>query len=147
MIVSQWIADVDAKGMKVVYSGGGSSKGRNDFANNTTDFAITEVPYRASERRTQHKPGRAFAYLPIVAGGTAFTYQIKVGGKLVKNLRLSGETLTKIFANKITNWNDPAITTDNNGIDVAGPADHPGGALRRLGHVGAVHPWMDKEYP
>ena len=27
--------------------------------------------------------GREFAYLPIVAGGTAFTYHLKVGGKLV----------------------------------------------------------------
>ena len=29
----QWIADVDANGMQVVYTGGGSSKGRKDFAN------------------------------------------------------------------------------------------------------------------
>jgi phosphate transport system substrate-binding protein len=115
VIVSQWIADVDSKGMKVVYSGGGSSKGRKDFANNTTDFGITEVPY-GSDGDSNDKPGtRQFAYLPIVAGGTAFTYQIKVGGNLVKNLRLSGETITKIFANKITNWNDAAITKDNNG--------------------------------
>jgi hypothetical protein len=28
---------------------------------------------------------------------------------------LSGETLTKIFTNKITNWSDPQITADNNG--------------------------------
>ena len=34
---------------------------------------------------------------------------------LVRNLRLSGETIAKIFTNKITNWNDPAITADNNG--------------------------------
>ena len=32
-----------------------------------------------------------------------------------RNLRLSGLTLAKIFTNKITNWNDPAITADNNG--------------------------------
>ena len=80
-----------------------------------------------------------FAYLPIVAGGTAFTYQLKIGNELVRNLRLSGETLAKIFTNQITNWNDPAITKDNNGRDVPVAADHPGRALRRLRHDGAVH--------
>jgi len=38
-----------------------------------------------------------------------------VGGQMVRNLRLSGETIAKIFTNKITNWSDPAITKDNNG--------------------------------
>ena len=33
----------------------------------------------------------------------------------MRNLRLSGETLTKIFTDEITNWDDPAITKDNNG--------------------------------
>ena len=31
------------------------------------------------------------------------------------NLRLSGQTLAKIFTDEITNWDDPAITKDNNG--------------------------------
>jgi phosphate transport system substrate-binding protein len=38
-----------------------------------------------------------------------------VQGRQVRNLRLSGETLTKIFTRKITNWDDPEITQDNNG--------------------------------
>jgi ABC-type phosphate transport system substrate-binding protein len=50
-----------------------------------------------------------------VAGGTSFPYHITVGGKLLRNLRLSGPTLAKIFTNQITNWSDPAITADNNG--------------------------------
>ena len=117
LIVQQWIADVDANGMKVVYTGGGSSKGRKDFSQNSTDFAISEIPYQGTDEQgnADTSNGRAYAYLPIVAGGTAFTYQLKIGGKLVRNLRLSGETIAKIFTNQITNWNDPAITTDNNG--------------------------------
>ena len=117
LIVKQWIADVDANGIKVVYTGGGSSKGRKDFAQNTTDFAISEIPYQGNDETGQADTsnGRDYAYLPLVAGGTAFTYQLKVGDTQVKNLRLSGETLAKIFTNEITNWNDPAITADNNG--------------------------------
>ena len=117
VILSQWISDVDSSGMKVTYNGGGSSQGRKDFANSVTDFAISEIPYQGTDEYGQADTsnGRGYAYLPMVAGGTAFTYQIKVGGQLVKNLRLSGDTIAKIFTNKITNWNDPAITKDNNG--------------------------------
>ncbi len=109
VIVQQWIADVDASGMKVVYTGGGSTKGRKDFAQDTNDFAISEIPFQGTDEQgnADTSNGRSFAYLPIVAGGTAFTYQLKVGNELVRNLRLSGETLTKIFTNQITNWNDP----------------------------------------
>lgn len=117
VILSQWISDVDSSGMKVTYNGGGSSQGRKDFANSVTDFAISEIPYQGKDEynNADTSNGRGYAYLPIVAGGTAFTYQVKVAGKLVKNLRLSGETIAKIFTNKITNWNDPQITKDNNG--------------------------------
>ena len=56
-----------------------------------------------------------------------------------RNLRLSGETLAKIFTNKITNWNDPAITKDNNGRAFPVADDHAGRPLRRLRHDRAVH--------
>ena len=141
LIVQRWIADVDANGMKVVYTGGGSTKGRKDFAQDSTDFAISEIPYQGTDEQGQADTsnGRDFAYLPIVAGGTAFTYQLKIGDKLVRNLRLSGETLAKIFTNKITNWNDPAITKDNNGRTFPSLSITPGGALGRVRYDGAVH--------
>ncbi len=39
-------------------------------------------------------------------------YHVTVGGHLITNLRLSGETLMKIFTGQITNWDDPEITKD-----------------------------------
>ena len=53
LIVAQWISDVNANGMQVVYTGGGSSKGRRDFANDSTDFAISEIPYQGTDERGQ----------------------------------------------------------------------------------------------
>lgn len=116
--VNQWIADVQPSGLQVVYTASGSAQGRKDFAYKTTDFAVSDIGYQGVDPVTgvsDDSGGRKFVYLPIVAGGTAFPYQIKVGGKLVRDLRLSGATLTKIFTNGITNWNDPQITADNNG--------------------------------
>ena len=149
LIVQQWIADVDANGMKVVYTGGGSSKGRKDFAQSSTDFAISEIPYQGTDEQgnADTSNGREYAYLPIVAGGTAFTYQLKIGDQLVRNLRLSGETITKIFTNEIDNWNDPAITADNNGRAFPSLPITPVVRSDGSGTTAQFTTWMDKEYP
>lgn len=149
LIVQQWIADVNSSGMKVVYTGGGSTKGRQDFANRSTDFAISEIPYQGQDERgmSDTANGRDYAYLPIVAGGTAFTYQLKVGGKLVKNLRLSGDTIAKIFTNKITNWDDPAIAKDNNGRSFPSLPITPVVRSDGSGTTAQFTTWMDHQYP
>ncbi|HVY08629.1 MAG TPA: substrate-binding domain-containing protein [Mycobacteriales bacterium] len=116
--VNQWIADVHSNGLQVVYNPTGSAQGRVDFANKTVDFSVSDIPYQGVDPVTHASDtsqGRAYSYLPIVAGGTSFPYQLRVNGELVRNLRLSGTTIAKIFTNQITNWDDPAITQDNNG--------------------------------
>ncbi|GAA5107608.1 phosphate ABC transporter substrate-binding protein PstS [Alloalcanivorax gelatiniphagus] len=149
VIVQQWISDVDALGMKVTYNGGGSSQGRKNFAQNVTDFGISEIPYPGVDEfgNADNSNGREFAYLPIVAGGTAFTYQLKIGDELVRNLRLSGETLTKIFTGQITDWSDPAITEDNNGRAFPKLAITPVVRSDGSGTTAQLTTWMDAEYP
>lgn len=149
VIVQQWISDVDALGMKVTYNGGGSSQGRKNFAQNVTDFGISEIPYPGVDEfgNADNSNGREFAYLPIVAGGTAFTYQLKIGNELVRNLRLSGETLTKIFTGQITDWSDPAITKDNNGRAFPKLAITPVVRSDGSGTTAQLTTWMDAEYP
>jgi phosphate transport system substrate-binding protein len=116
--INQWIADVQSNGLQVVFTASGSAQGRKDFANRQNDFAVTDIGFQGKDPETgadDSSDGRAYAYLPIVAGGTSFPYQINVAGHLIQNLRLSGLTLAKIFTDKITNWDDPEITKDNNG--------------------------------
>lgn len=113
--LQQWIRNVWANYQwKLTYSESGSTQGRNDFANGTADFGVSEIPYGiANSNEADSAPTRGFAYIPIVAGGTSFMYNLEIGGKRVTNLRLSGDTLAKIFTGAITVWNDPAIATDN----------------------------------
>ena len=115
--VNQWISDVNSQGLQVVFTSTGSAQGRQEFGNASNDFAVSDIGYQGVDPLTGGSDAttRPFVYLPIVSGGTAFAYQIRVGGQLVRNLRLSGQTLAKIFTNQITNWNDAAITADNNG--------------------------------
>jgi len=147
--VNQWIADVDSKGLKVVFSASGSAIGRKDYANKTTDFAVSDIGYAGTDQfgGVDNSNGRSYAYLPVVAGGTAFPYQVKVAGQLKRNIRLSGETLAKIFTNKITNWNDPLITADNNGSALPSlpiiPVVHSEGS----GSTAQFTRYLDKMYP
>jgi ABC-type phosphate transport system substrate-binding protein len=120
--VNQWDADVTSQGLQVVFTGSGSAQGRKDFANDLTDFGVTDIGFQGIDPGSNDPDSncvnnkcRPYAYEPVVAGGTSFPYQIKVAGQLVRNLRLSGLTLAKIFTYKITNWDDPEITADNNG--------------------------------
>jgi phosphate transport system substrate-binding protein len=112
-VVEQWDADIVSQGVNVTYTPSGDAQGRADFANRVTDFAVTAEGFQGGQDTSQ---GRAYAYLPIASGGTSFPYQIRFDGQQVENLRLSGQTLVKIFTNQITNWDDPEITADNNGV-------------------------------
>jgi phosphate transport system substrate-binding protein len=114
--INQWTADVKSFAMPVNYSSVGSSRGRADFANKLTHFGVSEIPYQGTDNGApDNAHGRPFAYMPIVAGGTSFMYHLTINNQLVRNLRLSGPTITRIFTGKITNWSDDAITADNNG--------------------------------
>jgi ABC-type phosphate transport system substrate-binding protein len=153
--VNQWVSDVTSTGLQVVFTGSGSAQGRKDFANLVTDFAVSDIGYQGQDPITgqedsacvQGQGCRAFAYEPIVAGGTAFPYQVKVAGKLVRNLRLSGGTLAKIFTYQIRNWNDAQITADNNGRQLPSlpiiPVVHSEGS----GSTAQFTTYLDKQYP
>jgi phosphate transport system substrate-binding protein len=119
--INQWVQDVFSEGVDVTFNPDGDAQGRQDFANRVADFAVTADGYQGFDSTTgvsDTSDGRAYAYLPVAAGGTSFPYQIKYDGTQVENLRLSGETLAKIFTNQITNWDDPEITKDNNGVQL-----------------------------
>jgi len=113
--IEQWRTNVKQYGMNVNFASTGSSDGRNQFREGTVDYAVSEIPYGLRDGSTVDPipTDRNFAYMPIVAGGTSFMYNLTSGGKQITNLRLSGEVITKIFTGKITKWDDPAIAADN----------------------------------
>ncbi|MGH3886482.1 MAG: phosphate ABC transporter substrate-binding protein PstS [Pseudonocardiaceae bacterium] len=117
--IDQRRRDVDNLfGIKVNFSPSGSSDGRNQFKNGTVDFAVSEIEYGLTDGGVVDLPpaGRPFGYMPIVAGGTAFMYNLKIGNQRVTNLRLSGDVIAKIFSKQITDWSDAAIKADNTGL-------------------------------
>jgi phosphate transport system substrate-binding protein len=112
-----WIGQFKSQGLRVTFNGNGSAQGRQNFADGTVDFALSDIGYQGVDEQTGNADvsNRAYAFVPLVAGGTSFPYNLTVKGQRVTTLRLSGLTIAKIFTNQITNWDDAAITADNNG--------------------------------
>lgn len=91
------------------YAGGGSGKGRQDFADQVTDFGASDAPYKPED--AAGIKGGDFFYFPTVAAPIVVAYNLKG----VKGLRLSADTVAKVFQGQIKTWNDPAIKAENKG--------------------------------
>jgi phosphate ABC transporter phosphate-binding protein len=119
--IDQWRKAVNQYGMRISYAGNGSSDGRRQFLSSTVDFAVSDIPFQThpTDGSAAERPSAgSYAYMPIVAGGTAFMYHLTVNGKRVTNLRLSGDVVTKIFTGVVKTWDDPVIKADNPGLQL-----------------------------
>ncbi|MFF0199606.1 phosphate ABC transporter substrate-binding protein PstS [Streptomyces sp. NPDC005017] len=147
--IDQWRANVKQYGMNLTYNGTGSSDGRNQFRNGTVDYAVSEIPYGIKDSGVvDNPPARKYAYMPIVAGGTSFMYNLTIGNRRVTNLRLSGDVIAKMFTGQIKTWNDPAIKADNPGLAAALPARRVVPVVRSdgSGTTAQFTTWMSKQY-
>lgn len=113
--VQEWTRDVVADGIQINFNGNGSAEGRQQYMQKEIDFAASDIAFLTQGDPFGggiETPAYSYSYVPIVAGGTTFMYNLVVDGVHVTNLRLSGETIAKIFTGQIRNWDDPAITRD-----------------------------------
>jgi ABC-type phosphate transport system substrate-binding protein len=115
--LNQWINFVKQNQLVLSYTADGSVAGLNDFANGLADWAASEIPFGVQDGGMFiPPPARGYSYLPDLAGGLAFMYNLSIGGQRVTSLRLSGAVIAGIFTNQITRWNDPEIAADNPGL-------------------------------
>ncbi|MEU7525173.1 phosphate ABC transporter substrate-binding protein PstS [Saccharothrix sp. NPDC042600] len=147
--LDQWRKNVVQYGMRISFAGTGSSDGRNQFRAGQVDFAVSEIPYGLEDngKKEASPPTGSFAYMPIVAGGTSLMYNLKIGGKRVTNLRLSGEVVTKIFTGAITSWADPAIARDNPGLKLPNRKVVPVVRSDGSGTSAQFTAWMAAQHP
>ena len=113
------------------YAGGGSGKGRQDFADQVVDFAGSDAPYKPED--LAGVKGGTFFYFPTVAAPITVSYNLPS----VKKLQLSAETLAKIFSGAIKTWDD-ADQADNKGAKLPSTAI-PVVHRRQLGYDGELH--------
>jgi phosphate transport system substrate-binding protein len=98
--------------LTVNYAGGGSGTGKQQLQNKAVDFAGTDSTVKTED--LPNYQGGAILYFPTVVAPITVSYNLSG----VSELKLSPETLAKIFQTDITTWNDPAIEADNPGASL-----------------------------
>jgi phosphate transport system substrate-binding protein len=97
-----------APNLDVTYNSTGSGTGKKEFGSGLTDFAGSDSLVKEGDGP---KAG-SFLYVPTVAAPITVSYNLSG----VTELKLSADTVAKIFSRQIKKWNDPAIVADNTGV-------------------------------
>ncbi|MEU2614419.1 phosphate ABC transporter substrate-binding protein PstS [Micromonospora sp. NPDC007271] len=112
--MAEWIKAYQQKcgtDTKINYEPTGSGAGIQAFIAGTADFAGSDSALKEEEQPQADAKcvGGQALNLPMVIGPVAVVYNVSG----VDNLQLTPATMAKIFAGKVTKWDDPAIKADN----------------------------------
>ncbi|MBM3678811.1 MAG: phosphate ABC transporter substrate-binding protein PstS [Actinobacteria bacterium] len=109
-LISKWIPELGkALGISLTYSPTGSGAGIAGVTARTVDFGASDAPLSPD----QLAACKGCVVIPWALSATSIPYNIP---GLTGRLKLDGPTLANIYLGKITNWNDPAITSLNGGV-------------------------------
>lgn len=138
-----WSKDyTTSDGVDVAYRSIGSGAGVEQISAATVDFGASDTPMLDSELASAK--GGPILHIPLVLGAIVPAYNVK---SLDTDLKFDGDTLGKIFAGKITNWNDDALKALNPGTNLP---DEPITVAHRSDGSGTTAVWTDyltKESP
>lgn len=111
--IQQWVGQSSTLfGLNINWQVSSSVVGLNNFGQNQIDFAASDIPYSA-EQSTNY-PTQPYQYLPDVAGGLAFMFNLNGNdGQRITNLNLNPKLIDEIFLGEITNWNSGDIAAAN----------------------------------
>ncbi|MET8833388.1 phosphate ABC transporter substrate-binding protein PstS [Micromonospora sp. NPDC004540] len=111
--MAEWIKAYQQKcaGTTINYEPTGSGAGIQAFIAGTADFAGSDSALKPEEQPQADAKcaGGQALNLPMVIGPVAIVYNVSGAD----NLQFSPATLAKIFAGKVTKWDDAAIKADN----------------------------------
>ena len=142
-VMSIWTKDYSTSdGVEVAYQSIGSGGGVQQISAATIDFGASDTPMKDSELASAK--GGPILHIPLVLGAVVPAYNVK---GIDSGLKFDGETLGKIFAGKITKWNDDALKALNPGINLP---DEPIAVAHRSDGSGTTAVWTDyltKESP
>src|ERR1700752_1556995 len=93
------------------YQSIGSGGGQKQILAQTVDFGASDGPM--TEANMAKAPGKIL-HIPTVAGAVGISYNIPGN----PSMKLDGPTLAGIYLGTITKWNDPAIVSQNAGVQL-----------------------------
>jgi phosphate transport system substrate-binding protein len=117
--MTTWVNNYQSacSGATINYQASGSGAGIQDFINNQTAFAGSDSALTAAQitqASARCGSGNLAINIPMVGGPIAVAYNLSGVSKLI----MTPQVLAGIFSNKITKWNDPAITAINPGVSL-----------------------------
>ncbi len=104
-----------APGVDIRYEAVGSGMGIRRLTSGGAEFAVTEVPMTARE---QQAAGWQAVQVPLVGGAVGLAYNLPG----IEGLRLSEETLARIYSGGVSRWDHPAVKRDNPGMNLPATA-------------------------
>jgi phosphate transport system substrate-binding protein len=112
-VYSKWFSEYNKlhPDVQINYQSIGSGGGIRQVLNGTVDFGASDGPM-SDEQLAQAKT--KILHIPTVLGAVVPAYNVPgISGEV----KFTPEALAGIFLGKITNWNDPAITKVNPGVN------------------------------
>jgi phosphate transport system substrate-binding protein len=108
-LYSKWfdVFGKDHPGVNINYQSIGSGGGIQQITAQTVDFGASDAPMKDEELA---KAPATLVHIPTVAGSVVVVYNVQ---GVSTGLKLTPETLARIFMGTITNWNDEALKADN----------------------------------
>jgi len=107
-MMSVWTAAyASTGGVQVAYQSIGSGAGIKQVQAGTVDFGDSDAYMKDADIALAKGP---VLQIPLVLAPVVVTYNVS---GVASGLKLDGETIGKIFAGKITSWDDPAIKSEN----------------------------------
>ncbi len=118
--IDQWRAEVARNpfNLGVNYVSQGSSFGRQQYIAGNLDFAASDIPFTPAELQQLNGTSRkAFAYVPVSAGGLGLMYNLKDDtGAKVNNLNLTRRAACRMFTEPGMFWDDADLVAANPGL-------------------------------
>ncbi len=110
-MLSDWAKTYNqSSGVQISYQSIGSGGGIAQIQAQTVDFGESDVGIKPEEIAAAK--GGPIVQIPLLLGAVVPAYHVSGIGP---GLKFTGDVLGKIFAGKITKWDDPAITSLNPG--------------------------------
>lgn len=117
-IYSKWF-DVYHKlhsNTEINYQSVGSGAGIRQITEGTVDFGASDGPMNDEQIKAYtEKQGHGILHFPTVLGAAVPAYNIP---GVTATLKFTPAALAGIYLGKITKWNDPAIASENKGVNL-----------------------------
>lgn len=124
--------------ISINYASVGSGAGIQQITAGTVDFGASDGPMNDEQiKQYTEKQGHGILHFPTVLGAAVPAYNIP---GVTATLNFTPEALAGIYLGKITKWNDPAITSENKGVQL--PANDIV-VVRRAEGSGTTYCWTD----